>query len=64
MKQEIFNKSDESRIKRNLKFSRYYWTLRSAVICYQDINCMVDFCGEVCHIHLMSNYGIVPTCMI
>ena len=64
MEQTIFNKSDESRIKCNLEFSQHSWHLRSAVICYQDINGMIDMFGDVCHIHLVSDYGITPTCVI
>ena len=64
MEQTIFNESDESRIRCNLEFSQYSWQLRSAVIFYQRINSMVDIFGDVCHIHLVSKYGIMPTCMI
>ena len=64
MEQKIFN-SDKSRIKCDLKFSSFYWWLRSIYInSYYSTSTCASFSGHISSFNIQFSNGIIPTCTI
>ena len=64
MEQKIFN-SDKSRIKCDLKFSSFYWWLRSIYInSYYSTSTCASFSCHISSFNIQFSNCIIPTCTI
>ena len=64
MRRNIFKKSDESRIRSDLKFKPDFWWLRSAD---SDDSTCVNYVSYLGFVHISFDYydnGVLPICMI
>lgn len=64
MRRKIFKKSDESRIRSDLKFKPYFWRLRSADS--DDSTCVsyVSYLGFAHKSFAYYDNGVLPVCTI